>query len=132
MCVALGVYGTLLVLLVLRLTRMLIVCVLIGTPRKPPPLLISIADGQVYVLGHPIPLLAVVGAAAIPPLWWWAARVYDARLRGERERLGQCLECGRPLCGNRGRCPGCGDRFERSFVRERIALVTPRKTRVRQ
>jgi hypothetical protein len=127
LCVALTIYGVLLVMVAQRINRMLIVCVLTGSPRQTPPLT-WIADGQVHVLGQIVPLIAVIGASAIPPLWWWAARVYDQRLRRDRARLGGCLECGQPLAGQRGRCPECGERFERSGVRERIVLVAPRKT----
>jgi hypothetical protein len=82
-------------------------------PRSSPPF-IAIANGQVHVFGHTLPLTVVIAAAAILPIWWLAARMYDSNLRHTRERLGQCLECGQPLSGKRGRCPGCGERFERS------------------
>ena len=126
LCLALAIYGTLVALIIVRLNRMLIVCVLKGTPRSPLPI-ISIADGQLQVFGHTVPLLAVIGSAAVPPLWWAAANFYDANLRRGREIRGECLHCGRPLKGKRGRCPRCGERFERAPARLPLNPRTPGK-----
>ena len=125
--VALMIYGALIVMLFQRMTSVLIVCTLQGTARSSPPL-IAIANGQVHVFGHTLPLTAVIAAAAVPPIWWLAARMYERNLRRTRERLGQCLECGQPLSGKRGRCPGCGERFERSLPLLPLSLQSTRKS----
>jgi hypothetical protein len=127
LAVAFLIYGTLLVLLVQRMTAVLIVCDLRGTPRSAPPPPIRVVDGQVHVPGATVPLMTVIGAATVPPLWWLTATLYDAKVRRTRERLGQCLECGQPLSKRRGRCPRCGVRFERAPLPPPLSTATPRK-----
>ncbi len=109
LCVALLIYLTLTALVVQRLNRMIHVT-LGASPSSTP--LIRVADGQVFILGHAAPLLAVIGTASIPPTWWLASVIYASKLRRTRERLGRCLECGLPLSAKRGRCARCGERFE--------------------
>ncbi|HEV2296393.1 MAG TPA: hypothetical protein VGR35_21295 [Tepidisphaeraceae bacterium] len=108
---ALLIYLAIIGLLVQRLNRMIFVTVGISSTSQPEPI-VRVADGQVILLGRPVPLVAVVGSAAIPLVWWLASVTYAANLRRTRERLGQCLECGQGLSAKRGRCPRCGERFE--------------------
>ena len=121
LCVALLIYVAIVALLVKRASRLIHVTVAAPPARTIPT--IGIEDGRVHVLGRSIPLVAVVGTTAVPPVWWFAAVVYDGRVRRTRERRGQCLVCGFALSGKRGRCPCCGERFERSLLPEPLTPV---------
>jgi hypothetical protein len=57
-----------------------------------------------------VPLWAMVGAAAIPPLAWLLVR----RRRAARAARGVCAECGYDLRATPGRCPECGIKVERT------------------
>ena len=115
LCMALLIYLTLTALLVQRLNRMIHVTLGASPPSTP---VIHVADGQVFVLGQAASLLAVIGTASIPPTWWVASVIYASKLRRTRERLGQCFKCGLSLSAKRGRCPRCGERFDRSVMAE--------------
>ncbi len=122
LCVALLIYLAIVGLIVQRLNRMFFVTCLIGSSREPAPS-VRIEGGRVTFLGHSAPLIAVMGTAAIPPIWWLASTMYAANLRRAREQGGRCLECGEPLVKKRGRCPCCGERFERSLPRQPMIPV---------
>jgi hypothetical protein len=126
--VALFVYGTILVLLFVRMTRVFIVCHFHGSAPPPPPPVVSVVGGQVHVFSVTVPLGVVIGTAAVPAVWWLTATLYDGRLRRDRERRGLCLECGGRLAGKRGRCPRCGERFERSLPHTSVEFATGQKS----
>lgn len=122
LCVALLIYLAIAGLIVQRLNRMFFVTCLIGSSREPAPT-VGIEGGRVKFLEHSAPLIAVMGTAAIPPIWWLASTVYAGNVRRTRELLGQCVECGEPLIKKRGRCPRCGERFEQNLSREPMTPV---------
>ncbi|MGB7158120.1 MAG: hypothetical protein WBD40_08645 [Tepidisphaeraceae bacterium] len=113
LCVALLIYLAVVALVVQRINRMIHVTVGVSAGHRSTPT-IRVEDGQVHFLGRAIPLIAVISTTAIPPVWWLAATIYDSKLRRTREQFGQCLQCGQTISGKRGRCPRCGERFERS------------------
>jgi hypothetical protein len=122
LCVAFLIYLIVVVLLFQRVNRMIGVTVRMGSSPQADPL-VRIDDGKIRFHGLSVPLIAVIGSTAIPPVWWLASTMYAANLRRTRKRLGQCVECGEPLRKKRGRCRRCGERFERSLPREPLIPV---------
>ena len=132
LCVAFLIYLIVTALIFQRVNRMIGVTVRIGANPQPDPPLVRVHDGKVSFLGFSAPLTAVIGATAVPPVWWLASTVYAANLRRTRERLGQCMACGEPLPKKRGRCRRCGERYERSLPREPLIPVIYGKRALRR
>jgi hypothetical protein len=66
---------------------------------------------RIDILGVPVPLSTLIAAALTLPGMALTNDIVTWRRRRKRERLDQCLECGRPIRRFRGRCPGCGERL---------------------
>jgi len=77
-------------------------------PVSPP----RFAGGYVWLFGTWVPLWLLISIASIAPALWIVVEVLRRVRRHNRERLGQCFDCGQPLPARRGRCPRCGLRYE--------------------
>ena len=109
------VYLILTVLVFQRVHRMIGVTAGI---RAAPPSRPLVSGGRVNLGGRSMPLNAAITLASIAPTCWLVLTTLSTIRRRNRERLDQCLECGCPLTAKRGRCPRCGERYERNLAHE--------------
>jgi hypothetical protein len=75
-----------------------------GIPAIPSPPPISIGGMQIPIANVIAGLMLIPGVCLTHDIATW-------RRRRRRERLNQCLQCGRPIQRFSGRCPGCGERI---------------------
>ena len=106
--IALLLYATSVVLIGRQINRKFIN---VGMRTAPPPA--RPADGRIDVLGVRVPLTVVWLVGASFPTWLIAEAAWGRMKRRQRERRGQCPECGHALPGRRGKCPGCDVWYER-------------------
>ena len=85
--------------------------------RSGPPPVPLYQNGLVNLFGYQVRLELALMAASIAPCCWIVCSIFGAVRRRNRELLGECIECGFPLAGTRGRCPKCGNRYEVSARR---------------
>jgi hypothetical protein len=94
-----------------------------------------ISRGYISIFGAWVPVWMVICLASIAPTLWIIAAVLGRMRRNDRERMGQCLDCGEWLPARRGRCPRCGLRYERIHLRGEPlfpVIMRPGKRHVRR
>jgi hypothetical protein len=106
--VALLIYAAFIGLIMSKLNSM--IGVTIGGPAPKP----LYTNGNLNLFGWSVPIELVFIVGSLAPTLLVLQKVLTCVRRHNRKKLGQCVDCGYPLGGRRGRCPRCGLRYERS------------------